>query len=70
MMSWWNEIFSKRAEVKPTGREVQSANVVLYAKAPIVTIASTSANAVIDELTVQFTREFKAKADKLNITLD
>ena len=57
-MSIWKEIFPKRSDAVETTSPVVS---------DVVTIASTSANAVIRELTVQFTREYKTKADKLDI---
>jgi hypothetical protein len=58
MMTFWNGIFPKRVEATETTTTVVS---------PVVTVASTSANTVIRELTVQFTQEMKAKADKLDI---
>jgi hypothetical protein len=64
MMSWWNEIFPKRPDVKPTS------HVVLSAESLVVTAASTSANVVIRELTKEFTKEIKEKAEKLDITLE
>jgi hypothetical protein len=39
---------------------------VLHAEPPVVTIASTSANVVIHELTREFTKEIKKKADELD----
>jgi hypothetical protein len=59
MMSWWNRIFPKNHGVEPTSPVVSD----------FVTIASTSANSVIHELTVQFTNEIKEKADKLDIAM-
>ena len=59
-MSWWNEIFSKRPD---------AARLVLHAEPPVVTIASTSANLVIRQLTTEFTKEIEKKAGKLDITL-
>jgi len=55
MTSWLNRIFRPDA-----------AQLVLHAEPPVVTIASTSANLVIRQLTKEFTREIKEKADELD----
>jgi hypothetical protein len=59
MISWWN-FFSKRPDpAKPA----------LHTEPLVVTIASTSANLVIHQLTKEFTKEIEEKAGKLDITL-
>ena len=65
MLSWFNIFKNDQAE-----RAEPPPQVTLYATDKIVTVASTSANAVIRELTTAFARDMKEKADKLQITLD
>ena len=52
----------------PAERPKAPPQVTLYATDKIVTVASTSANAVIRELTTAFARDMKEKADKLQVT--
>jgi hypothetical protein len=65
MLSWLNIFKNDQAE-----RPEPPPQVTLYATDRIVTVASTSANVVIRELTTAFARDMKEKANKLEITLD